>query len=257
MILKFKYDSQEQIPEHMQALYAEANGEWVLQVGEIEGVAPNARLKEFRDTNNTLKAEVEDYAQKLAVFQDVDVDDYIELQAKRQEFNDGKYVKDKDIEGLIADRTKKMGEEHVKEVTRLKDAISVSNEKSKNFRSELASVKIDNALTTEASKLHGLNPSMSDIVVMLGKNRFIMNDNNEPVAMEGGEVVYGKDGVNPITIAEWIGTIPDIRPEFMMDSKGMDSNGGGQKITSGGDLSKTKGRAKLDNFFETEGKIVS
>lgn len=249
MILKFKYSSQEEIPEHMMPLYAEVNGEYVLQVGEIEGVSPNAKLKEFRDSNTSLKTERDDLVSKLAVFQDVNVDEYKDLQAKKQEFEDGKYIENKDIEGLIADRTKRMAEDHSKEVSRFQDVITAANSKTANLTSELASVKIDNALSSEASKLEGLNPAMHDIVVMLGKQQFKMNENNEPEARNNGELIYGKDGLTAITIPEWIGTIPDSRPDFMVGSKGMDSNGSGNSIKTGGDLKNVKGRAKLDNFF--------
>ncbi len=249
-MLKFTYESQDDIPTGFEALYAEVNGKWILQTSKIEGISSNAKLKEFRDNNLTLTDANADLKTRLAVFDDVDIDDHNALVARRQELEDGELIKNKDIEGLVTERTKRMSEDHAKEKKRFEIAIEAEKTKNGELTTNLASVKIDNALSSEASKLDGLNPAMQDIVVMLGKKMFKMNDKNEPEAKENGEVVYGKDGLTPITITEWVGGIPDNRPELMLESDGMESNGGSKKVSGkNSDLSKARGRQKLDSAF--------
>ena len=57
MALKYKYKSKEEIPAEQAALYAEREGEWVL---DCDGVADKTMLDEFRSNNVALIKQVEE-----------------------------------------------------------------------------------------------------------------------------------------------------------------------------------------------------
>ena len=64
MALKFKFKTKEEIPAEYQALYAEREGEWVL---DCDGVAEKTKLDEFRVNNVALRKEIEVLVEEEAV----------------------------------------------------------------------------------------------------------------------------------------------------------------------------------------------
>src|SRR5690349_368111 len=121
-MLKLRYEKQEDIPKDAVGYYEEKdeNGKkvWALK---IEGAVPEAKLDEFRTNNRNLKKQIDDLNLK---FEGVDPAEYVNLKGvvgglKPEEVTE-LLKKAKDVDKLVADRTKTMVEDHNRQIAGIK-----------------------------------------------------------------------------------------------------------------------------------------
>ncbi len=98
MALKFKYKSKEEIPAEQTALYAEREGEWVL---DCDGVADKTKLDEFRSNNVALLKQVEDLKKR---YEGIDPDEVRKLAEQKQRLEEERQLKAGEVEKGMENR---------------------------------------------------------------------------------------------------------------------------------------------------------
>jgi len=224
--MKYKYLKKEDIPAEVAHLYAEKTikGEggkadstlWVL---EVDGAVDVDRLTEFRNNNKELFNENKALKEK---YEGIDPEEYRDLKSKADDLRDAKLIKSGDLEKAVENRTKAMREAHAKELLK-------AQEESGKLTARLTEVEINQAAIAEATK-KGLRPTAVQDIMARARSVFKLHE-GKVVAFEqdGKTVKYGKDGITPFTISDWIETQVSEAPHLFEASSGGGAGGSGNR----------------------------
>jgi hypothetical protein len=233
MALKFKFKSKDEIPADHLPLYAERDGAFVL---DVEGAVDKAKFDEFRATNAALLKERDDLKQR---FEGIDPDEVKQLKEAHQKAEEDRLLKGKSphpsplpsaereaeqererqaererIEKVIEGRVKSIKGDLEKQVTQLtteRDALNT----------RLAAIQIDQGVITVATK-RGLRPTAMADITSRARTVFRLV-NGVPTAFDGDgkSVRYGRDGLTPMSIEEWVdGQVAEAPHLFEANSGG-------------------------------------
>jgi hypothetical protein len=100
MAMKFKYGAKEEIPAEQVSLYAEREGERVL---DCDGVADKIKLDEFRSHNVALRKQVEDLQKR---YEGIDPDEVRKLAEQKQRFEEERHLKAGEVDKVVENRIK-------------------------------------------------------------------------------------------------------------------------------------------------------
>lgn len=219
-MLKYKVAKLEDVEEAHRGFYVQAaDGSFVLNV---EGAADKTRLDEFRNNNV-------DLLKKLDAFKGLDPAKVQELMETERKLAEKKLIDAGDIEGLIAQRVGAMK-------TDFEAQLKVANEQLSLSTRQLETLLIDNTVREHATKL-GVASTAVDDVLLRAKTLFKVKDGKPQALDPDGKLVYGKDGVNPLAVTEWIGGLKEQAPHLFMASQGTGSSTSrmapaGEKLTA-------------------------
>ena len=224
MALKFMVDALDSIEETVRPLYVQKDGKFQL---DVEGVVPSSKLAEFRDNNIDLK-------KALEAFQGIDPVKAKEALSFQEQAKDKHLFDNGKIEELITSRTKKMQEEYETQVRNLSD-LNVTQTR------QLEGLLIDSAVRAAANKSAVL-PSAVDDVLLRAKTVFRIEKGVATPFDQKGQVVYGKDGITPMTIDEWMGGLAKQATHLFAGSQGGGAprDGSGRPIADASKLSPTQ-----------------
>jgi hypothetical protein len=245
--LKSRYATKAEIPEGQAAFYVEKDGSFVLDAD----LSDHPALVALRDNRDTILGEKKttqrerdearaalDQVKTLAGIADVSELGNV-LKGKQSQ---GK----EDLEKAIAERISTMKAEWEKKE---KDW----HTKESGYQGQLQTLLIDNAITSEATKA-GIQPTAMQDVLLRGRSLYRLVD-GKPVPMaEGDKVIYGKDGVNPMPVSEWLGRLTTEAPHLFNPSQG-----GGAKPGEGGRAALPAGsisRADQKGFLANLDKVA-
>jgi hypothetical protein len=215
MPLKFKYATKQEIPAEHQSLYVERDGAWLL---DADGVVEKSKLDEFRTTNVTLMKERDDLAKK---FEGIDPEAVRKLAEEKQRLELlAQGHKPEEVEKIIEKRLKAARADWDKQhgvVVAERDAL----------HGRLSAIQIDQAIVTEATK-RGLRPTAIPDITARARLTFKLV-NGVPQAFDGdGQTVrLGKDGVSPMTLAEWVDALVSDAPHLFEANAGSGAAGSG------------------------------
>lgn len=217
MALKFKYHSKDEIPAELVALYAEREGAWQL---DVDGVADKAKLDEFRNNNTALLKQVEELKKR---FEGIDPDEVRKLAEEKARLEEDKQLKAGELDKVVENRIKGLKADWDKQVATL-----TSEREALNAR--LTAIQIDQGIITAATK-RGLRPTAIADITSRARTVFKLV-NGAPRAFEGdGQTLrYGRDGVTPMTLEEWVDTQVADAPHLFETNAG----GGAASNGSGG-----------------------
>ena len=182
MPLKYKYSNLKEIPAEDVRLYVERAGEWVL---DAEGDGSKAKLDEFRQNNITL-------TNQLKKFEGIDPDAVRQLAVEKAKLEEEQRLKDGKFQEVLDARLKAEREKVFAPVVAERDALN----------GRLSALLIDQAVVAEATK-RGLRPTAIPDVTSRARNTFKLVG-GMPRAFDGEIARTGKDGVSPLTLAEWV-----------------------------------------------------
>ena len=226
MALKFKYKTKGEIPAELQSLYVERDGAWTL---DAEGVASQGKLDEFRQNNITLTNE-------LKRFEGIDPDEVRELAAEKQRLLEERQLKTGEAEKVIEARLKTARAEWDKThnaVVAERDALT----------GRLTATQIDQAVVTEATKRGLRATALPDITARARQSFKLVNGVPQSFEADGQTARMGKDGVSPMTLAEWVDALVSDAPHLFEANAG----GGAAGSSSGG-----AGNRSVKNPFRKE-----
>jgi len=221
-MLKYIVDDINVVAEPHRALYEGIEGgKFRLNV---EGAVPREKLDEFRQTNIDLLKKAEE-------FKGIDPKKYNTLLSLEKRVTDKELVDAGKIEEVVTSRIASMQQEHSTIVTDLGQKLEVSNK-------QLESLVIDSAVRVKALEA-GVLPTAVDDVMLRAKTTFKIVD-GKAVPHTDGKPVYGKDGVNTMSVEEWITTLSKQAPHLFGESVGGNAQGRRQNTGVNNHLSEKR-----------------
>ena len=214
MALKFKFKSKDEVPAEHLSLYTERDGAWLL---DVDGAVEKSKLDEFRTTNVSLLKERDELKQR---FDGIDPEEVRTLLADRAKLEQEKQLKAGEVEKVIESRIKGIKADLEKQVGTL------SAERD-SLNARLTAIQIDQGVLTVATK-RGLRPTAIADITARARSVFKLV-NGAPAAFEadGKSVRYGRDGLTPMTLEEWVDTQVSEAPHLFESNAGGGAAGNG------------------------------
>jgi hypothetical protein len=226
MPLKYRYAAKQEVPAEHQSLYVERDGAWLL---DADGVVEKSKLDEFRQNNITL-------TNQLKKFEGIDPDAVRQLATEKQRLEDEQRLKDGKFQEVLDARLKTARVDWDKQhgaVVAERDAL----------HGRLSAIQIDQAVVNEATK-RGLRPTaIPDITARARMTFKLVNGVPHAFDGDGQSARTGKDGVSPMTLAEWVDALVSDAPHLF------EANAGGGAAGSG---SGGAGNRSVKNPFRKE-----
>lgn len=221
-MLKYTVDSLEGIPEQFVPLYEKVD-ESTFRLN-VDGAAPREKLDEFRNNNI-------DLLKKLESFKGVDVKEYQRLSELAKKIDEKQLIDAGKVDEVVTARVSSMKAEHDGVVNEMGSKLEQANR-------QLESLLIDSAVRVKALE-SGVLPTAVDDIMLRAKLTFKIID-GQAVPHADGKPVYGKDGVNPMSVEEWISGLSKTAPHLFGSTQGGGASGsrpgsrgaGGAKLSS-------------------------
>ena len=215
MALKFKFKSREEIPAELANLYVEREGAFVL---DAEGVVEKTKLDEFRTGNVALRKELEDFKTR---FDGIDPEEVRKLAEEKRKLElQAQGHKPEELDRLVGERIKGLKADWDKQLS------TVTGERD-SLTSRLTAIQIDQGVLTVATK-RGLRPTAIPDITARARLVFkLVNGAPRAFEADGTTVRYGKDGVTPMTLEEWVDAQTSDAPHLF------EANAGGGAASNG------------------------
>jgi hypothetical protein len=198
----------------------------------------NDAVTGLKAKNGELIGKLKESSENLKRFDGIDPDAVRTILSKFASDEEANLLKAGKIDEVLTKRTERMQADHAK-------ALKAAEEKAKresSKASKLAARTLSGAIKDAAIKAGALPEAMEDIVLR-GGSMWKLNDDGDPVAMNGDQVVFGKDGKTPLTPSEWAESLRETAPHLWPKAQGSNAPGSGS-----GARSSNKG--KLDGSPE-------
>ena len=231
MALKFKFKSKDEIPAEYLPLYAERDGAWV---AEIEGAADKSKLDEFRTSNVALLKENEEIKQRYA---GIDPEEVRKLVEEKRRLEEAQQLKAGEVDKVVENRIKGLRGDWEKQVSTLSTQLDAAT-------AQLVAIKIDQGVITTATKRGLRSTAMPDITARARSIFRLVNGVPTAFDADGKTVRYGKDGLTPMTLEEWVDAQVSEAPHLF------ESNAGGGAAGNGSGGAGNKGSVK--NWFRKD-----
>jgi hypothetical protein len=206
MALKQWYTAEGEIPDSLRELYADVEGKWVLQTEpSLDGIP---KLQEALTQERNLRRDTE---KQLVEFktkhEGIDPDEHRKLQERVKGLDDAEIYDRQGIEVLVSRRTESMKADHERQMGSVKRENEQLKSTAADYERRWRQDRIKTALLDAVTK-NGVYEKAVDDAVQRGLTVFTdLDDKGNVVARNGEDVVYGKDGVNPLSPGEWITTL--------------------------------------------------
>jgi len=222
MGLKYKFKVREEIPAELASLYIERDGAFVL---DAEGVVEKAKLDEFRTGNVALRKELEDFKTR---FDGIDPEEVKKLAEEKRKLElQAQGHKPEELDRLVGERIKGLKADWDKQLS------TVTGERD-SLTSRLTAIQIDQGVLTVATK-RGLRPTAIPDITARARVVFkLVNGAPRAFESDGQTVRYGKDGVTPMTLEEWVDAQVADAPHLFESNAGGGAAGNSAGGAAGG-----------------------
>src|SRR5690348_11973546 len=214
MALKYKIKSKDEVPAEMQSLYVERDGGWVL---DADGAADKAKLDEFRSTNVTLMKERDELKTR---FEGIDPDEVRKVAQEKKALEEQQRLKAGEFDKVLEARLKTAKTEWDRQFS------TVSAERDA-LNARLTSIQIDQAVVMEATRRGLRATALPDITARARTTFKLVNGVPQAFEADGQTVRAGKDGVTPMTLAEWVDMQVSDAPHLFESNAGGGAAGNG------------------------------
>ncbi len=214
MALKFKYASKGEVPAEHQSLYVEREGAFYL---DAEGATDKAKADELRNHNIELRKQIEAHT---ARFDGIDPDEFRRLADEKRKLEESQQLKAGELDKVVENRVKGLKADWDKQLS------TVTSERD-SLTSRLTAIQIDQGVITAATK-RGLRPTAIPDITARARTVFkLVNGVPRAFEADGTSVRYGRDGVSPMTLEEWVDAQVADAPHLF------ESNAGGGAACNG------------------------
>ena len=214
MPLKFKVKTKDEVPAEHQALYVERDGAWCL---DVEGAVEKSKLDEFRSTNVSLLKQLEEHKQR---FEGIDPDEVKKLAEEKRKLEEAQQLKAGEVERVLESRVKAATSPLEKQLA----GVTVERD---SLHARLSAIQIDQTVLTEATK-RGLRATAIPDITARARNTFrLVNGVPQAFEADGQTARVGKDGLTPLTVAEWIDAQVSDAPHLFAANAGGGAAGDG------------------------------
>lgn len=206
---------------------------------EVQAII-DARISEavtgLKSKNGELIGKLKDATTNLQRFDGIDPDAVRTILSKFASEEEAGLIAKGDIDTVLKKRTERMQAENQKALQKEQE----SRTKAEAKASKLAARTLAGAIRDAAIKAGALPEAMEDIVLR-GGGLWNLNDDGEPVAMNGEEVIFGKDGRTPLTPQEWAESLRETAPHLWPKAQGTNAPGSGSGPRGGQSKGKLDG----------------
>lgn len=239
MALQFIVDSLDAVDEGLRDLYVEEDGKFRLDLDGYEDPAGlKSALQRERDAAKEAKRKMgEAEAAFKAQFEGLDIDALKALAAKASNDEESRLLAEGKRDEL---RKLWLGQKEAEHARQLQEA-NARVEKAEAFASRFSDKVLADSIRSAALKAGAL-PEAVDDIILRARGTFKLDESGEPVAFDGEEVVYGKDGKTPLSPLEWAEGLRETATHLWPRAQGA-----GQIGDKGGKSGK-----KWTDFTETE-----
>jgi hypothetical protein len=200
------YTTQNEIPEPLREFYVETDTRWMLDTEPALQDIANVQqaLNQERGLRRDTEKQLVEFKTK---YEGIDPDDYHKLQDRVKGLDDADVYDKQGIEALVTRRTDAMKAEHERQVGNLKREIDQFKGTAADYERRWRQDRIKTALLDAVTK-NGVYEKAVDDAVQRGLSVFTdLDEKGNVVARNGEDILYGKDGVNPLSPGEWITTL--------------------------------------------------
>ena len=192
MALKYKYTGKDQIPAEHAGLYVERDGAFFL---DAEGVTEKVKADELRNNNIELRKQLEDFTTR---FDGINPDEVRRLAEEKRKLElQAQGHKPEEIDKLVTERLKGLKADWDKQFA------AVTGERD-SLTTRLTAIQIDQGVITAATK-RGLRPTAIPDITSRARLVFkLVNGAPQAFESDGKTVRYGRDGITPMTLEEWV-----------------------------------------------------
>lgn len=247
MALKFKLTPEElaTVDEAIKAFYKETGeGDKKAFVLQVEGAVSNEQLKEKNDKLNTFRKTNQRLAERLNIFvshagitveDDATPEDLADLlKEKREELEaslkaGGGGKSKAEIENEVTKRVEAFKTKHEADMKRVADEKAAAVAEQQKLLKEIASLSIGQEVIEVGGKF-GLKPKAQKVIMDAALRIFQRKDGKTRCLDAEGDPVYGSDGTNEKSIADWLENEAMKEYDFAFES----NSGGGASGGSGG-----------------------
>jgi hypothetical protein len=229
MALKYKVKTREEIPAEQAALYVERDGAFVL---DVEGATDKANADEMRNHNIELRKQIEEFNARYA---GIDPEEVRKLAEEKSRLEEERQIKAGEVEKVFENRIRGLKADWDKE----KAAMASDNQ---TMNARLTAIQIDQGVVAAATK-RGLRPTaLMDITARARSVFKLVNGVPRAFEADGATVRYGRDGVTPMTLEEWVDAQVSDAPHLF------ESNAGGGAAGNGAGGAAGSGRSVKNPF---------
>ncbi len=233
------YESLADVPDDLKDDAKEVDGKVQVKV------ALASKIVDFREKNIRLSQERDEFAGKVSRYETVTgvplgevekLDDFARLLESLREteaqVKAGKLVQDTSLEEAATARVTEVTnnfKNQMAELARDRDAHKTSAMKAKE---QLDMVRVENAIRTVASDPEvGMLEGAVRLILSDAFGVFRVEENGKIVPKAAdGTILYGNDGVNPMSVKEWLLKAREGNEFLFKGARGGGSSGGDQKI---------------------------
>ena len=218
MTLPKTIERPDDVPEIVRDHYAQKDGAWTLTLLSSEEVAVTvAALDKERKTRRDIEAQLLDIKTQ---FEGIDPAEVVTLREKVKSLDDKKYFDDHGLEELRSRWTHEMKTDYGRQLAAKDRELLAEREQRQAIDAKWRRDKIDNALLGAAARAGVAKYAMDDAVDRGRKIFLALDDKENPIAKDGDEIKYGKDGVTPFTPDEYFLGLKADAPHLWPPSSG-------------------------------------
>ncbi|MEI6075340.1 MAG: hypothetical protein WCS94_07195 [Verrucomicrobiota bacterium] len=204
MALKYKYTGKDQIPAEHAALYVERDGAFFL---DAEGVTDKTKADELRNNNIELRKQLEESLRTAT-------EERQKIQAEKERLElIAQGHKPEEIDKIVTERLKGLKADWDKQFA------AVTGERD-SLTTRLTAIQIDQGIITAATK-RGLRPTAIPDITSRARLVFkLVNGAPQAFEADGKTVRYGRDGITPMTLEEWVDAQVSDAPHLFESNAG-------------------------------------
>lgn len=225
-------DAHGKLDKALQALYAEKDGKFVLDVeGEEDVGGLKSALQKERDAAKLAAKELKEFK---ALWEGLDPAEIRKLVDKLGGDEEAQLIKAGKIDEVVAKRMDKANQAHAKALKDMQAKIDASDAKAGKYAGRV----LDDAVRAASTKA-GLHANAVDDALFRARTMFTLDEEGNAVQLKDGAVVMGKDSKTPYSPAEWLEGMRETAPHWFPAG----NTGGGASGGKGGAQGKTMKRS--------------
>lgn len=252
LISKKEYD---ELPDAVKEHYKAEGEDFVL---DSDDSSMKSKISDFRNNNIELRKKIEQATAELTRYKDIDPEKYQEAVEKLQELEEKQLLDNNQVEDLINLRTDRMRATYDGKINALETSLNAEKEGKSVVESKLASELLGGRVSRVVTKLGKVKVGALPYIESAAAQVFKLQD-GELVPMKGKDVLYGKDGKDPLTMEEFVTDLQETSPFLFEGSSGSNAsgnNGSGQGSSSVDRTDAAAFSSNLEKIAKGEVKAV-
>lgn len=239
MAILQSYAAAGEIPESLREHYTEKEGRFVLQTDPpTEDVTG---LKTALDSERRLRRDAESQVSTFkSKFEGIDPAEVGQMRERLESLKDKEIYDKEGLEALVGRRTQALQDDKARQIAARDRALEAAEAKYNELDTRWRTDRIQTAMTSDFIKAEVRDYAMEDAIGRGSKVFRDIDERGQPVAKNGDEIIYGKDGITPLTPHEWVVGLrtKGLAPHFWASSSGSGAPGGLMNGAGGKDYSK-------------------